>query len=61
MGTGRGESELVHQCATDWKISLAVGQGKGVRMRQGRRLELDEGSTDGPWWAERLFRRRASG
>jgi len=50
MGTGRGESELVHQCETDWKIALAVEQGKGVRMRQGRRQELDEGSTEDLWW-----------
>lgn len=46
MGTRRKETEMVHQCENDWRISLAVGQGKGVRMRQGRTLELDEGSTD---------------
>lgn len=46
MGTGREESKLLHQCETDWKISLAVRQGKGVRMRQSRRLELDEACTE---------------
>lgn len=59
MGTGRGKAGLVHQCETDWKIRLAAGQGKGVRVRQGRRLELDEGSPEGLWWAERRFTRRA--
>lgn len=35
-----------------------MGQGNVVRVRKGRRLKLDEGSTEAPWWAERIFRRK---
>lgn len=49
MGAGRVESELVQQRETVWKIRTKVGQGNVVRVRKGRRLKLDEGSTEAPW------------
>lgn len=58
---GRVQSELVQPQETVWKIRMMVGQGKVVRGRKGKRLELDEGSTEAPWWAERLFRRKLWG
>lgn len=61
MEAGRVESELVQQCETVSKIRMTGGQGKVVRVRKGRKLELDEGSTEAPWWAERLFRRKLWG
>lgn len=48
MGSGRIESELVQQCKTVRKIRMTIGQGNVVRIRKGRRLELDEGSTEAP-------------
>lgn len=61
MEAGRVESELDQQCKTVWKIRTTVGQGKVVRVRKGRRLELDEGSTEASKWAERLLRRKLWG
>lgn len=53
-GSGREESPLVQQCGADWKISLSVGKGK--ERGQDEMMQKIEFFTEGPPWAQTLFR-----